>query len=520
MIYWLTTNLWTTGPGRRDAPPHAEARRARRSARAVRRRRTTPARRATASQPIDGAPRPSTSSGRRAAQGQAKARREDRAVSESTAVTVEATGETVGEAKWAALRELEQLVPGLDRESVQFQVVSEGERGLLGVGFTPAHVIAERGLAPSRRRTGDESAKLRRPREFVERVAAGIGADVSASRRGARRRGHRDLLGRRSRRSSSGSTARRSTRSSTSRTRSPAPQGGTHEVVVDAAGYRARRTATLETLARRTAQRASATGRACRAGADDCGRAQDRPRGAEGRSRGRDGERGYRSRTASWSSSRGSSQAEWPQAVLERWLEEVLATPGATALTTLRRRTSRPARRRAAARPRPRAARRPGRRRRLGRRLAGYPAGRRAARTAGSTLLEAERRKCELPRAIRRASFRTSRSSGDERRSSRWTRTASRSRRRSRSRPWPRSSASRSSSPAVRPSSGSARPPTGTPSRGRAPPRRRLRERGGRARRAAQDPPDTGRVSRVGPVWRRSGLSPRGSATRCGGGCR
>ena len=32
-------------------------------------------------------------------------------------------------------------------------------------------------------------------------------------------------------------------------------------MIVDAAGYRARRTATLENLARRTAQRASATGR-------------------------------------------------------------------------------------------------------------------------------------------------------------------------------------------------------------------------------------------------------------------
>src|SRR5215510_13688844 len=63
-------------------------------------------------------------------------------MSSTDVVSVEATGETVGEAKWAALRELEQRVPGLDRESVQFQVVSEGERGLLGVGFTPAHVIA------------------------------------------------------------------------------------------------------------------------------------------------------------------------------------------------------------------------------------------------------------------------------------------------------------------------------------------------------------------------------------------
>src|SRR5262249_54061545 len=80
--------------------------------------------------------------GRRTASCQAKARRKDAAMSEQQTVTVEATGETVGEAKWAALRELEALVPGLDRESVQFQVVSEGERGLLGVGFAPARVIA------------------------------------------------------------------------------------------------------------------------------------------------------------------------------------------------------------------------------------------------------------------------------------------------------------------------------------------------------------------------------------------
>ena len=55
---------------------------------------------------------------------------------------VEATGETVGEAKWAALRELEKLLPGLDKSAVQFQVVSEGERGLLGVGYSPARVVA------------------------------------------------------------------------------------------------------------------------------------------------------------------------------------------------------------------------------------------------------------------------------------------------------------------------------------------------------------------------------------------
>ena len=58
------------------------------------------------------------------------------------ALQVEATGETVGEAKWSALRELEKLQPGLDKAAVRFQVISEGERGLLGVGYAPARVIA------------------------------------------------------------------------------------------------------------------------------------------------------------------------------------------------------------------------------------------------------------------------------------------------------------------------------------------------------------------------------------------
>jgi spoIIIJ-associated protein len=64
-------------------------------------------------------------------------------MSDPEAVTAEATGETVGEAKWAALRELEQRCPGLDKAAVQFEVVAEGERGILGVGYEPARVVAQ-----------------------------------------------------------------------------------------------------------------------------------------------------------------------------------------------------------------------------------------------------------------------------------------------------------------------------------------------------------------------------------------
>ena len=89
---------------------------------------------------------------------------------------VEATGETVGEAKWSALRELEKKQPGLDKSAVRFQVVSEGERGLLGVGFTPARVIAtvaaEAAVAAP---PSDESELAAEVRELVQRVVDEIG---------------------------------------------------------------------------------------------------------------------------------------------------------------------------------------------------------------------------------------------------------------------------------------------------------------------------------------------------------
>jgi spoIIIJ-associated protein len=181
-------------------------------------------------------------------------------MSEHQTVTVEATGETVGEAKWAALRELEQLVPGLDRENVQFQVVSEGERGLLGVGFTPAHVIASAGTTGVTEAASENMSEASRNAfEIVERIAAGIGAEVTVSARE-----HEGgvtvscsgpdvalFIGKH------GQTIDAVQYLANAITRA---EGGDEEVIVDAAGYRARRTATLEKLARRTAQRASATG--------------------------------------------------------------------------------------------------------------------------------------------------------------------------------------------------------------------------------------------------------------------
>jgi len=182
----------------------------------------------------------------------------------SEPLTVEATGETVGEAKWLAVRELERMQPGLDRSQVTFQVVSEGQRGLLGVGFTPARVIAQIDVesrpvaAPARAAAGVE-----RVREVLERIAGEVGVpctvriedddeSVTASFEGP------DLgllIGRH------GQTIEAIQYLANAIAQRGEERDG-KQVVVDAAGYRARRRATLEQLALRSAERALALRRA------------------------------------------------------------------------------------------------------------------------------------------------------------------------------------------------------------------------------------------------------------------
>jgi spoIIIJ-associated protein len=172
-------------------------------------------------------------------------------------VQVETTGETVGEAKWAALRQLEKLLPGLDKTAVRFQVVSEGERGLLGVGYAPARVVA----------VVDESAEVEREeseagtqaREIVERIADGIGVrcrvvvsedeeSLTVTCAGAELG---LLIGKH------GQTIDAIQYLANAILRRT---GFEKDVTVDAAGYRERRRATLESLAVRSAQRASRDG--------------------------------------------------------------------------------------------------------------------------------------------------------------------------------------------------------------------------------------------------------------------
>ena len=106
-------------------------------------------------------------------------------MSEVADLTAEATGETVGEAKWAALRELERRHPGLDKAAVQFEVVAEGERGILGVGYEPARVVAHLPAEAAEAVTvlaADESDQAGEARQLVARIVDSLGVDADGRR--------------------------------------------------------------------------------------------------------------------------------------------------------------------------------------------------------------------------------------------------------------------------------------------------------------------------------------------------
>jgi spoIIIJ-associated protein len=184
-------------------------------------------------------------------------------------LSVEATGETVGEAKWAALRELERLRPGLDKASVRFQVVTEGERGLLGVGYEPARVVATvedkapaAAPAPSLPSAADseESALMR---ELVGRIAREIGAQCTIEVRETDEEilvtcSGRDLGMLIGRHGQTIDAIQYLANAVLYRSREEREQR--KHVTVDAAGYRARRQTTLDALALRSAERATAMG--------------------------------------------------------------------------------------------------------------------------------------------------------------------------------------------------------------------------------------------------------------------
>jgi spoIIIJ-associated protein len=164
------------------------------------------------------------------------------------------------------LRELERRHPGLDKGAVRFEVVAEGERGILGVGYEPARVVAhlpaeaaEAAAATTSAR--EDTVQVADARALVTRIVTTLGVDAEVDAREEAEAivvtcsgpGVGLLIGRHGQTIDSiqyllnaiGWRAHGEARK---------------EVVVDAAGYRARRKATLEALALRVAERVRDSG--------------------------------------------------------------------------------------------------------------------------------------------------------------------------------------------------------------------------------------------------------------------
>ncbi|MFL5942563.1 MAG: RNA-binding cell elongation regulator Jag/EloR [Gaiellaceae bacterium] len=180
------------------------------------------------------------------------------------ALTAEATGETVGEAKWAALRELERRHPGLDKGAVQFEVVAEGERGILGVGYEPARVVAHlpaEAAEAAAAAAPDEAGQAADARALVAQIVSTLGIDAAVV---AREEPESIVV------TCSGPDVglligRHGQTIDAIQYLLNAVGWRTYgeerrEVVVDAADYRARRQATLEALALRVAERVRESG--------------------------------------------------------------------------------------------------------------------------------------------------------------------------------------------------------------------------------------------------------------------
>jgi len=152
------------------------------------------------------------------------------------------------------------LAPGIDKAAVRFQVVSEGERGLLGVGYAPARVVALVDAEAAQGSTDGDSELAADVRDLLERITAGIGvrcridiledeetvtASCSGSNLGLLIGKHGQTI----------DAIQYLTNAIVWRSR----PDDRKDVIVDAAGYRERRRAALESLAVRSAEEALAT---------------------------------------------------------------------------------------------------------------------------------------------------------------------------------------------------------------------------------------------------------------------
>ena len=171
--------------------------------------------------------------------------------------SVEAEGSTLGEAKWAAMKELEPRFPGITADSVSFEAVDEGGEG------APARVRGEVDLDAWRQEAEEELPEepAERLRAVVTRVVQALGlratVDVEETEEELRATVNGDdlglLIGKHG-----------ATIDALQHVAMRAALRGAEErkqVVVDAAGYRERREAALQRSADRAVADALRYGR-------------------------------------------------------------------------------------------------------------------------------------------------------------------------------------------------------------------------------------------------------------------
>jgi spoIIIJ-associated protein len=172
---------------------------------------------------------------------------------------VEAEGATLGEAKWAAMKALERSFPGVDSEHVNFEVLDEGDEA---VG-APARVAAEVDLERWQGAVADlPDEPAERVRALLARVALAFelraSVDIEETDEEIRATVNGEdlglLIGKH------GSTID-ALQHLASRAAYRGSLGDRKNVVIDAAGYRERREATLRRAADRACEDALAFGR-------------------------------------------------------------------------------------------------------------------------------------------------------------------------------------------------------------------------------------------------------------------
>jgi spoIIIJ-associated protein len=170
--------------------------------------------------------------------------------------STEADGATLGEAKWNAIKALEQRFPGIDADEVDFTVLDEGGQG------APARVRAE--VDPDRREAAPRAlpdAPAERVREVVTRVTLALGlrasVDIEETDEEIRATVNGEELG-----SLIGRHGATIDAIQHIAARAAFPGGARDKtVVVDAAGYRERREAALHRAADRAVSDALSYGR-------------------------------------------------------------------------------------------------------------------------------------------------------------------------------------------------------------------------------------------------------------------